>query len=106
MEWVVPAYTGRYDAQWFIDDGVGLVGHEQIGWSSGRHQSPLAMFDCPLQLLNGDEDLSEAGINLGLAAIEATCSDYFFLMIEDITQESLEHSASFGERGFGPSQLR
>jgi hypothetical protein len=63
------------------------------------------MFDCPLQLLDRDQNLAEAGINFGLAAIEATCSDYFFLVIKDVPEESLEHSASFGEGSLGPSQL-
>lgn len=64
------------------------------------------MFDCPLQLLDSNQDLAEAGINFGLTAIEAACSDYFFLMVEDISQESLEYLSPFGEGGLGPSQLR
>lgn len=61
------------------------------------------MIDCPFQFLDGDQNLTEASINSSLAAIEATRGNYFFLMIEDVSQQGLEYLSSFREGGLGPS---
>ena len=78
----LPADASRYNTKWLIADLVLLVELQEVGWPSLGLESILAMLDSPLELLSSNQDLTEDGIDSGLATVEARCSNNCVLVVE------------------------
>lgn len=63
------------------------------------------MFDGPLELLGGDEDLAELGVDHCLARVEAGSAANGLLIIEDMLKQCSQNGAASGEVGLAPLGL-
>jgi hypothetical protein len=102
---VVPADACGDDAEGLVHDGVFLIAHEKIRWSSRLAQSSLAVLDGPLQFLDCDEDLAETSVDLGLAAVETACCYDFFLVANNMAEKRSQKASALRERCLRPRQL-
>lgn len=80
---VLPAHTCGENTQWLPSYFVMLVHHQEIRWPSFRSQSLLAVLDRPFQFLDGDQNLSQHSIDLGLARIQACYRCDVFLIVQN-----------------------
>jgi len=78
----LPADACRYHTKRLVTNLVLLVEHQKIGWSSLSLERLFAMLNSPLELLGSDQNLTEDGIDSGLAAVEARCSNDCVLIVE------------------------
>ena len=78
----LPADACRYHTKRLVTNLILLVEHQKIGWSSLSLERLFAVLNGPLEFLGSDQDLTEDGIDSGLATVETRCSDDCVLVVE------------------------
>ena len=105
VEGVVPGDDGAHDAHGVVLDAGGLVEHHQTRGALLGLEPTLAVAEKPLDLLEGDEDLAEGGVDERLAAVARGDAADVILIVEDESGDHLEEEATLGERRLGPLLL-
>lgn len=88
---LLPADASRHNTKRLVTDFVLLVEHQEIRRPSLSFESVLAMLDSPLELLGGDQDLAENGIDSGLATVQARCPNDRVLVVKQKPTTSVQH---------------
>lgn len=106
MERVVPGHQSGNNSKRFIADMDLLVAHEgPAGRTVLGSESFLSVSQDIFQLLNGNENLSKGGINLGLPGVETGNRCNFVLVGEDVLEKGAENFTALVEAGACPSFL-